>query len=163
MFFQFTENPFYLTTQFHLYVQVFHSLDQFLLNSRKSFLGNKYLKAITTALYRWSGSPATTSDRMRTQEYTAVICIDDRTQSLFYRRSFHPWKRHSYCPPCGFEACCWIWIVPKRYSLKSLSFNTSKRKAPARMNRCFESSIVSIYNSESVQFKDVSDLNYKNF
>lgn len=52
MFFQFTENPFYLTTQFHLYVQVFHSLDQFLLNSRKSFLGNKYLKAITTALYR---------------------------------------------------------------------------------------------------------------
>lgn len=34
---------------------------------------------------------------------------------------------------------------------------------PAHMSRCFESSIVSIYNSESVQFKDVSDLNCKNF
>ena len=38
-----------------------------------------------------------------------------------------------------------------------------QKKTPAHMNRCFESSIVSIYNSESVQFKDVSDLNCKNF
>ena len=82
MFFQFTENLFYLTTQFHLYVQVFHSLDQFLLNSRKSFLGIKYLKAITTALYRWIGSPAMAYDRMRAQEYTAVICITDRTVTV---------------------------------------------------------------------------------
>ena len=33
-------------------------------------------------LYRLSGSPATASDNMRTQEYTAVICMEERSVTI---------------------------------------------------------------------------------
>lgn len=114
MFFQFSGKSILSNNAVSLICISFHSLDQFLLNSRKSFLGNKYLKAITTALYRWNGSPAITSDRMRTQEYTAVICITDRSVTVLPKAE-PSMKTHSCCLSCGFEVCPWTWTVPQIY------------------------------------------------
>ena len=85
-------------------------------------LFNKYLKSITTTLYKWSGSPATAFDRMRTQEYTAVIGITDHSVT-FLPEVVPPMKRHSCCPPCNFEACPWIWTAPQIYHSSSIWAN----------------------------------------